>query len=145
MVEAVRLVRLVGPVLLIVGLVVLAVGFLQGEATLMLFIIFPVVTASGLWSVLGIILIVAGFFLSFLGVASTIEPVPMPPPSPPEPSAAAPPAPAAAQKRWGGIVLLGPIPILFGSDPKFAWWMVLVGALLLVGLVVLTIIALRGI
>ena len=144
MVDAVRPVRLVGLVLFVIGLVLLAVGFLQGEATLVLFVIFPVVTASGLWSVLGILLVIAGFFLSFLGFASTME-APVPPPSSPEPSAAAPPSPAPPQKRWGGVVLLGPIPILFGSDPKFAWWMVLVGALLVVGLVVLTIIALRGI
>ncbi len=138
----VRPLRFVGPAILIVGLAVLAFGFLQGEATFSLIVIFPLVTATGPWSVLGIVLMIAGFFLSFLGMAAPVESQPLPPPEP-APATGAPPQPAA--RRWGGVVFLGPVPIVFGSDPKMARWMLLVGIALFVGLVVLTVIALWGI
>ncbi len=140
-----RLAQLAGPVLFIAGVAALAVGLLEGEATLSLFIIFPVVTATGAWSLLGIVLMISGVFVFFWTWSIPTETVPAPPPSaPPVPSAAAPP-PVAARRRWGGVVFLGPIPVVFGSDQKVTQWMLLVGVLLFVALVVLTIIALRGI
>ncbi len=142
----VRPAQLLGPVLFVVGAVVLAVGVLRGEATLSLFLIFPVVTASGAWGFLGILLMIAGVFLFFLAWSRVPEPVdetvPTAPRGPPSPSAAAPPEP---RRRWGGVVFLGPIPVVFGSNQKVAKWMLLVGVLLFVGLVVFTVIVLYGI
>ncbi len=142
----VRASRLVGPALFIVGAVVLAVGVLQGEATLSLFLIFPVVTATGAWGFLGILLMIAGVFLFFLTWSWVPEPVyearPTAPPVPQSSSAAAPSEP---RRRWGGVVFLGPIPVVFGSDQKVAKWMLLVGVLLFVALVVFTVIVLYGI
>ncbi|HYM40738.1 MAG TPA: DUF131 domain-containing protein [Thermoplasmata archaeon] len=138
---AVRLVRLAGPALFLGGLAALAVGFLQGEATLSLFVVFPVVTATGVWSILGIVFMVAGVFVFFLTGSipdtSPVAPGPVPPP------AGTPPA--APQRRWGGVVFLGPIPVVFGSDERIARWMLVLGVLLFVALLVLTVIALRGI
>jgi uncharacterized protein (TIGR00304 family) len=137
----VRLVRLAGPGLFLAGLAALAMGFVQGEATLSLFLVFPVITATGAWSILGIVLMIAGFFVFFLTWSGPIEaPVRAPP------AAAAPPSvPTPGGRRWGGVLFLGPIPVVFGSDQKVARWMLVVGLLLFVGLVVLTVIALRGI
>ena len=139
-----RLVRLLGPVLLVVGVAALAVGFLQGEASLSLFVIFPVVTATGGWSALGILLLIAGFF-ALVFTWSPSVPAEAPPAAgsggwPPS----APPG-SGGRRRWGGIVFLGPVPIVFGSDAKVTRWMIVVGVLLFVGLVVLTVISLWGI
>lgn len=141
-----RVSRFVGPLLFIAGAASLAVGFLQGEATLSLFVIFPVITATGAWAILGIVLMVAGVFLFFVTWTRAAEPSSTAPPR----DAAAPSFPAApplpaAQRRWGGVLFLGPIPVVFGSDQKVTKWMLLVGVLLFVALMVLTVIALRGI
>ena len=143
--EIVRLSRLAGPVLFVAGAAALVVGFLQNEATLSVVVIIPVITATGAWAFLGIVLMMAGIFVFFLTWSGASEPLSEP--SPPVQGAPSAPAPAqlsAARRRWGGVVFLGPIPIVFGSDQKVTRWMFLVGVLLFVALLVLTIIALWG-
>lgn len=143
--------RLIGPALFILGLAALVVAFLQNQATLSLFIIFPVITATGGWAILGILLMVAGFFLFFItwpaGMVSAAPPG-YEARSAPSTIPSAPPYPAqtpAPRRRWGGVVFVGPIPVVFGSDQKVTQWMLVLGLVLFVALVVLTIIALRGI
>jgi len=135
----VRLVRLAGPALFIAGLASLAVAFVQGEATLTLYVIFPVLTATGVWSILGIALMIAGFFVLVLTWSGPVEaPIASPPAAPAS-------APRPGGRRWGGVVFLGPIPVVFGSDQKITRWMLVVGILLFVALLVSTVIAVRGI
>ncbi len=141
-----RLARLAGPALFLAGVAFLAVGFLENEATLSLFVIFPVITATGVWSMLGILLMIAGFFLFFLTwpAGTGLQPAsPSPDTAPPAPGQA--PAGPSSARRWGGVVFLGPVPVVFGSEPKVTRWMLLLGALLFVALLVLTVISLRGI
>lgn len=142
---AVRAAQLLGPALIIAGAVALVVGFLQGEASLSLFLIFPVVTATGGWSALGILLLIAGFLASIL-TWPTYAVAEAPPSSGPT-AGTLPTAPSvtAPRRRWGGVVFLGPVPVVFGSDARIARWMIIVGALLLIGLVVLTVVSLWGI
>ncbi len=141
----VRLSRLLGPVLLLAGAAALVVGFLRGEATLSLFIIFPVITATGGWSALGILLLIAGFFALFLTWTVAVPGEFAPQPAPPQASAPAQTPPPTQNRRWGGVVFLGPVPVVFGSDMKIARWMILVGVLLFIGLLVLTVISVWGI
>jgi uncharacterized protein (TIGR00304 family) len=47
----------------------------------------------------------------------------------------APPSPAGPPARYGGVIMLGPIPIVFGSDARIAKWMMILG-LILAGFVV---------
>ena len=119
----------------------MAIGFLQGQAGLSLFLIFPVVTATGGWSALGILLLIAGFLALFLTLPA-YEAEALPAARPPAAGPAGAPTGATSRRRWGGVVFLGPIPVVFGSDAKVARWMLVVGLLLLVGLVVLTVISL---
>lgn len=144
MVRAVRPARLAGPFVFLAGVLALVLGFTENQATLSLFVIFPVVTATGPWSILGIVLMIVGVFLFFFTWSSVGErgaaEGPMAPPAQPSPS-----VPATGTRRWGGVVFLGPIPVVFGSDQKVARWMLLLGAALFVGLVVLTVIAWWGI
>lgn len=130
---------------MVAGAAALVVGFLQGQASLSLFVIFPVIKATGGWSALGILLAIAGFFALFLTwpAARGLQAAPSPAPA----STASPgePASPAATRRWGGVVFLGPVPVVFGSDARVARWMILVGVLLFVGLVVLTVLSIGGI
>jgi uncharacterized protein (TIGR00304 family) len=140
----VRLVRALGPVLFVGGVAALILAFLENEATLSLFVIFPVITATGAWAFLGILLMIAGVFVFFFigPPPMAAEPLASPPGSTSPPSAA---SVAAGGRRWGGVVFLGPIPVVFGSDQKVTQWMLILGVVLFVALLVLTIIALRGI
>lgn len=146
----VRPVRFVGPIVFMVGIAALVVAFFQGQATLALFIIFPVITATGGWAVLGILLMIIGFFLFFLtwpvGTVSAPISAQGSGPAPSAAGAVSPPEPTPPmQRRWGGVVFIGPVPVVFGSDQKVTQWMLVLGIVLFVALVVLTIIALRGI
>ncbi len=140
-----RFARLLGPVLIAAGIVSLVVGYFQGEASLSLFVIFPVITATGGWSALGILLVIAGFFALFFTWPAWTVAEPISPSSQDTGPAGGGAAPGSSGRRWGGVVFLGPIPVVFGSDAKVAKWMILVGVLLFVGLVVLTIISIWGI
>ncbi len=141
----VRPVRLVGPALLVAGVACLAVGLAQGEGTLSLFVVFPVITATGGWSALGILLLIAGFFAFVLTWPAGTGPAVPPPPTAPGGEPVAAPPTTGTSRRWGGILFLGPIPVVFGSDAKIARWMIVAGVLLFVGLLVVTIISVWGI
>jgi uncharacterized membrane protein len=132
-----------------VGIAALVVAFFQGQATLALFIIFPVVTATGGWAVLGILLMIVGFLLFFLtwpvgGVSAPIS-AQGPGPAPSAGAISPPELTPSMQRHWGGVVFIGPVPLVFGSDQKVTQWMLVLGIVLFVALVILTIIALRGI
>jgi len=142
---SVRVSRLLGPALLLGGAAALVWGYVRGEASLNLFLIFPVVTATGAWSALGILLLIAGFFALFLTWTTGIPSEETAPHGPPTVVSSAEPALPGQTRRWGGVVFLGPFPVVFGSDAKVTRWMLIVGVLLFVGLVVLTVISLWGI
>ena len=140
----VRPLRWIGLVMIALGIGLVATGLAIGQGTLSLFLVFPVVTATGIWSALGIVFIVAGFITGFFGLSAPDE---LPSPAATRPTDSAVQAPASANttahapRRWGGVIFLGPIPIVFGSSPKVARWMLAVGLILFVGLVLLTLFA----
>lgn len=132
---------LVGPSLLAIGIGLLAAAFLRGEATLSLVLVIPVVTATGGLSFAAILLIVAGFFLTFLFLPFQVKGPPLitervSPESPPSVDA------APVGRRWGGLVFLGPIPIVFGSDQRVTRLMLILGIVLFLALLALSLIAL---
>lgn len=142
-----RAVRWLGPALIVLGITALAVGFLRNEATLSLVVIIPVITATGAWAGLGIFALLVGVVAVFLtwpaSMAGSPAPAGSPPPDGGPPPAAAPVA--VPSRRWGGVVFLGPIPVVFGSDARVTRWMLVAGLVLVVALLVLTVIALWGI
>ncbi len=131
--------RLVVPVLFFaagIGLIGLAVA--QGDADVSLFLVFPVFSGSSGTFVLGTAFIllsfVSGFILLAMGqaevagmdVQKTLD--------------GASGARRQTKTRYGGVVLLGPVPIAFGSDQKLALAMLVVGivvALALLGVLLL--------
>lgn len=145
MATTVRAIRFLGPGLLAAGIALLAAGFALGEATLSLVLIIPVITATGPWSFLGILLIVAGFFTTFLFWPARMADVP-PPVAEPLLSDLQPPVrtPQPVERRWGGVVFLGPFPIVFGSDQRVTRLMLALGVVLFSALLALTIIALMA-
>ncbi len=62
----VRLLRLLGPVLLVAGLTALFLAVARGEATLYFVVFVPVIVASGGLALVGVLLAFVGFFTTFL-------------------------------------------------------------------------------
>lgn len=123
--------RAVGLVCLAGAAAALGWGALQGDLQVALFLVFPVVYGSGPWAVLGIGLLMAGFVAFFLGTAADLAQEPRRgtgtrrDPFGPEPD-------EGRDEPWGegesgeddsrfgagGVVMLGPIPIVLGSDKR---------------------------
>lgn len=123
----------VAPVLFAAGIAFLALAFARGEATLSLVVIFPVITATGPWAVLGVLLILASFVAGFFALTRRMT---APVQGAEAPEAGAPPS--TPERRWGGVVFLGPLPIVFGSDARVATAMLILAIVLFAGLLVFT-------
>ncbi len=135
-----RPIGLVGPALLLVGLALLGLALARGEANLYLVLVVPVVTGSGVLLASGILFIFAGFFLTFL--FWPVRTIGLPPEVDASQAREVSQVPAPPARRWGGVLFLGPLPVVFGSDPRVTRAMLLVGIALFLALLALTIYAL---
>lgn len=133
-----RPIRFLGPALFVAGIVVVVLAIARGEANVLIVLVFPVVQATGSLGALGVLLLVAGFVASFFALPFRGEPEVVVPPTGPSPPA--PPPAATPSRRWGGVVFLGPIPIVFGSDARMTRTMLFLGIVLFVALLALTLI-----
>ena len=136
----------------------------RGQGNVYWVLIIPVIQGSGIFSMLGILCIIAGMILlmfSFSGGAFELagweelypedeEPYPYqrhepkakqigrpPGTGPGTRSSAYNPSQRTAQKprssiRTGGVIFIGPIPIIWGSDKKIAYIMALVSVVLVI-------------
>jgi len=120
------------------GAAMIALAVASGEAEVSLILIFPLVSGSGGLFMLGTVLIVFSFVVGFAmlamgqlevqqamlgqtGTGSVHEARP------------------GTEKKYGGVVLVGPIPIAFGSDRTIALVMLVVGivmAIILLGVLI---------
>ena len=109
------------------GLALVATAVATGEADVSLFIVFPVFSGSSLVFLLGILLIILSFIVGFVLMATDIE-------RSEERTGAASDAMSSGEPRsrteYGGVVLIGPIPIAFGSNKRVALIMLVVGVIL---------------
>jgi uncharacterized protein (TIGR00304 family) len=125
-------------------LVALGWAVARGEARLYLVLVVPVIVGTGPLAFLGILLVFLGFTLTFFlwpfAHSPSSHPPIEPPRTPPEaPPHEVPPPEASRRRRWGGVVFLGPIPLVFGSDPQMTRRMLILGAILFFALLILTI------
>ena len=117
------------------GIASVAAAVATGEADVSLVLILPVFSGSGPLFILGVLLIVASFIAGFVFV--TREQVDVLSSRPPQNE----PVLDSSQNRktqFGGVVLIGPVPIAFGSDKKMALIMLVIGivaAVLMLGLI----------
>ncbi len=116
--------RMIVPLtLFILGLVLAAYAVITGEANFALFLIFPVIYGGGMFLLLGIALIflsfISFFFLSIGGMGS--------------PSYGHDRYGAEGGERtkketdYGGVIFIGPIPIIFGKDKDTTKTMMYIG------------------
>lgn len=114
--------RLAGPVLLAAGVALLVVGALRGEVRGGLLFIIPFVYGEGPLAALGALALMAGLLLTFAARFAGAARV--------GPSRGAAAIPAGV--RHGGVLFIGPLPVVWGSDSRMAKWAAALGLLLLV-------------
>ena len=91
--------------LFIAGIILLILAMIKGEGKAGIFIIFPFFAGSGILSIAGILLIFLSFVIFFFSFPS----------SPKYWNEE-----AKVEKKTGGIIFIGPIPIIFSSDYSIA-------------------------
>lgn len=115
------------PVVLFIGGIALIVASVAtGEADLTLVVIFPVVSGSGGLFLLGMIFMVAGLLLGF--ALMTMGQLELAGYQRERMEASGDERRSTATNtRYGGVVLLGPVPIAFGSNMRIAIAMLVIG------------------
>jgi uncharacterized protein (TIGR00304 family) len=108
----------------ILGFAFFAIGFLTGEAEGGIIIVFPFIAGSGLYPLIGfififvaILLFMFGFTTHFVRSDETQDDY--------QPS-------KKTSVKGGGVVLIGPIPIVFGSNWKIAILLMLLVIILII-------------
>jgi uncharacterized protein (TIGR00304 family) len=125
-----KLVRASGLILISLSVLLLIMAAIRGDLELILIFVIPVIRGEGLLPALGGILLFLGIlliFLSFLVGAHGF----------PEESALGEPLePSGVERRgrFGGVVLIGPLPIVFGSDRGIVLWMVVIAIVCLIAI-----------
>jgi len=125
----VRAVVLGSVALLVAGLFLVAWSVVDGGASVALLVVIPVISGSSLAFLLGVVLLIAGFFSLPFTLAEEWE------------GALAPSGPTAPTSRSssdqggaGGFVLIGPVPIVFGTwkgvSRRTRWLLALAGGVL---------------
>ena len=95
------------PLLMITGLVLIALALVTGEAKVALVLFIPVIYGGGILLLLGILLLFLGIFARFFLPMTHEE--------------------TTLEKNYGGVVFIGPIPMVFGSDAKITRTMMYIG------------------
>ncbi|MDD1770245.1 MAG: DUF131 domain-containing protein [Methanomassiliicoccales archaeon] len=123
--------RLVALLLLLVGAVGIVSGILAGEIQVgLLFFVIPYLYGGTALGALSILAVVIGVVLLFVDAARR---------SVPEVSSPAPlvDGEPSRKTKWGGVVIVGPIPIIFGSTPRLALVALVIAAAILTALLLL--------
>ncbi len=94
-------------ILFALGLLLVAASVLRGEASIALLVFIPIIYGGGWILGLGILLIISSF-MSFFFISTDVKRT-------------------KSQSRYGGVVFIGPIPIIFGSDQKITKIMLYIG------------------
>lgn len=119
-------------ILILIAIVLLATTVVTGDSEIGIFVIFPFIIANGPLAVLaalmlfaGIVIFMAGFFTSIsIRANDAIE-------------RNYPTVDGKSERKFGGVVLIGPIPITFGSDRKIARDMIALGIALVILIIVM--------
>lgn len=121
-------------VLFIGGAICIAAAVVTGGAEADLVLIFPVFSGSSGLFLAGIGLIVLSFFSGFAMLALTQSESMERTPATREEDG------IQRKTSYGGVVLIGPVPIAFGSDKRIAFFMLVLGiaaAIILVGILLM--------
>ena len=109
----------------ILGFLFFTLGFLQGDVEGGILIVFPFIGGSGIFAFLGVISFFMAILLFMFGFTSTLKS---------DDSGfeyEESPTQKKTSVKGGGVVLIGPIPIVFGSNWKIAIVMMIVAIIII--------------
>lgn len=107
------------------GLLVTAAAVITGDAELSLVVVFPLVSGSGGLFLVGVALIMISFLVGFALLARGQAELARDGPGMPGPASG-----GRGGTKYGGVVLVGPVPIAFGSSMRLAIAMLVIGVIL---------------
>jgi uncharacterized protein (TIGR00304 family) len=111
----------------VVGVALISTAVATGEADVSLVIVFPVFSGSSLLFLLATLLIISSFIVGFVLMATDPERTEERVEAASEGISRRAPR---SRAEYGGVVLLGPIPIAFGSNRRVALIMLVAGVIL---------------
>lgn len=131
-------------VLWALGVALIADSVIRGSARVSLVVVVPVVSGQSIEFLLGVVAVFAGFLtLPWLFLLEEERPGR----SPEAPGAAPtpPPLPSSSHVGGGGLILIGPVPILFGGwrtvSRRTRWWLAIAGAAIVVAFLMVVLLA----
>src|SRR5438132_9033237 len=113
MVSCVRLFRWLGPASFVAGVLTMALDVAQRQANVYLVLVIPVIVGTGPLAFLGVLLVFAGFLLTFLLWPARFAEGPGN-----RDVLSAWPGGAAPARRGGGVRFRGPMPVDVGCVPS---------------------------
>ncbi|UCE73853.1 MAG: DUF131 domain-containing protein [Methanomassiliicoccales archaeon] len=117
----------------IAGIVLIGYSVASGEGNAGIILFIPVFYGSGLFAFMGVLCIMAAMILGFIGFAERMVEQ-----EGNEPRSAQSTAPRIQKSvKGGGVVLIGPIPIIFGSDAKTTIVLVVLALIVMVAAIIL--------
>jgi uncharacterized protein (TIGR00304 family) len=111
--------------LFIASIILLVASVATGDGQFGIFVIFPFIVGSGPLAISGTALLFLAILCWFIGIWRTSK-------YEIDETATGDNAGTAQRNKFGGVVLIGPIPIVFGSNEKIAKNMLLLGVVLFV-------------
>lgn len=118
------------------GIILLGYSAASGEGSAGVVLFIPFFSGSGIFSFLGALCIMAAIFMGFIGFAASqagFEDSQNNPEKRPGQSSQSGPRKSV---KGGGVVMIGPIPIIFGSDSKTAMVLVVLAIVLMITVMV---------
>ena len=110
----------------ILGIIFFIMGFLSGDVETGIIVIFPFFSGSGIYPFLGFIFIFIAIVLFIFGLASRTVSEDF------GNEIGQPDQQKKTSIKGGGVVFIGPIPIIFGSNWKIALLMMVVAIILII-------------
>lgn len=115
----------------IFSIILLAYGYLLGEVSIGLIIIFPLITSNGLFGLLGIIFLIISFFTFFFQIPHMIihsDDIK----NNTQMSSFKTNNRVEKKIQSGGVIFIGPIPIIFGTNKKITRFMIISSMIILI-------------
>jgi uncharacterized membrane protein len=124
--------KLAALALIALGVAVLAIGAASGDGELIILLFIPVYRGTGPYALGGGLLIFLGIIVGLIYFFKRYAPAPYEgaPGKSQSPSGGQGPA-GAGRPKTGGVVFLGPIPIVWGSDAKTTLYTIIIGIIVI--------------
>lgn len=123
--------------LIVLGIIVLAVGALNGDGEFVILLFIPVYRGTGPYALGGGLLIFLGIVVGMIYLFKTYVPAPYRgPEGGSQASKGGQGAPPMGGSKHGGVVFVGPVPIVWGSDAKTTLYAIIIGIIVVTAVLV---------